>query len=406
MRSAIKMTDSFVVLADGVERTHEVNIEWSTGLPRSIEWGPERSEERAAATALARETRRLVVVTVYRDIPGRFLSYYDENLEYVEFPKGTVSLGDIAVRVHKATRIVLPSTLQRIGAENCYGNNIITYVEIPDNVRTIGDRSFSELLKIMKIRMPRRLEHCDDNVFSKLYNLRTIDVSPVLKTVGRQFLWQAISLREFVAPSTLEKIDDGFLAACRSLVTCDMSAAKVTSFASNFLAGCVSLTRLVVREDQRPADPWAYVSCLCGNERRTQLWPILSEITYVDRPDLSYDALYGRVIGHHIPHDLGDACNDALRALRMNNATPQQFLVLVGFIYCMPFTGMRAHESEFVLSLRVNPVAFPNFELHRHAMYAAHRKVTARVQPPEYPLSNYEHDVLRRYRDLLEVAYR
>lgn len=382
----------FVALEDG--KIERYPLTYHPDGPQ-IEYGPAGSSERNTTTARLRTVANLKILSVIPHMGRRFLSYYT-NLERLEFPEGTKVLGEVMLDEATYAELVLPNGLLDLGVMNIRENRNLCTLELPDSVRVIGRGSVSKLSKLTHLRLPRDLGTCSDDCVSKLYRLQTIEWPRALRGVGDLFMSGSISLQHIKLPASLEIIGSAFLAECPSLLTCDMSEARVSIFPQFFLSGCVGLIKLIVRDDQRP-DPSngkrAYKTCLVGNSRRLDIWPLLADNDVRPIPIATY----------FVPFPVSEAQNqtviDAMHAVEQQIATPWQFGLVVEALLSAKSGLLRSNLPIYALMLSVEPHGFANFENYR--VLVARTKGRSKVVHTGYTFSQYEAHYLARYETLL-----
>lgn len=138
-------------------------------------------------------------------------------------------------RSHALERVILPSTLERIGEEAFFYSENLTEVNIPENVKWIGAYAFNET-GIKSVTLPDGLEGIDDNAF---------DTTPIT---------------EIVLPDSVIYLGRRAFCNCEQLFSVKLSEG-LTEINPSLFEGCTSLKTLVFPQNIRYVDYGVFTGC-------------------------------------------------------------------------------------------------------------------------------------------------
>lgn len=170
-------------------------------------------------------------------IDAGVLKSIDYDMQEIEVPYGVYKIETSFPR--GCTKVVLPTTLERISSRvffSCsdlqdvvipYGVKTIASqaffatglvsVVIPDSVHTIGDNCFACCAYLKKAVLSKNLTVLGSNCFSSCYSLEQIDIPEGVQGIGSGAFSNCGELKEVVFPSTCQTIGRFTFAHCASL---------------------------------------------------------------------------------------------------------------------------------------------------------------------------------------------
>lgn len=153
------------------------------------------------------------------------------------------AIGDSAFAFeHGLIAIVLPPTIERIGAEAFLNCDSLSYLNMPDAVVSIGEYAmrccevlisvrlseniteipshcFSHCINLQEIKIPQGIKALRYDAFGDCFKLRQIELPEGLESIERGAFWNCRSLTEITLPSSLKSIGDFVFWGCDTLQT-------------------------------------------------------------------------------------------------------------------------------------------------------------------------------------------
>lgn len=132
-------------------------------------------------------------------------------LEELELPEGLTWISDNAFDQSRLTRLVLPSTLQHIGASAFSSILRLGSLVLPESLDFIGDYAFGELSGFDasdELVLPGSLKYIGRYAFRFLDGITSLIVSEGVETIEYSAFWRLTTISELVLPSTLKVLGD------------------------------------------------------------------------------------------------------------------------------------------------------------------------------------------------------
>ena len=142
---------------------------------------------------------------------------------YGNIKKDDGGISNILWNNSKITKIVLPNKLEEIGEYAFCGMSNLTEMEIPDTVKTIGERGLSICSKLEEINA-ENVTQIGESAFANCISLKKINIPKVEKLENHVF-YECVKLEEIDMRNVTEIGSEAF-EYCRSLKEIDLS--KIT----------------------------------------------------------------------------------------------------------------------------------------------------------------------------------
>jgi len=120
----------------------------------------------------------------------------------------------------QATTLIIPDNITRItqDAFRYEGRESnIKEIVLPDSVNTITSRTFYGMEKIEKINIPGNVKKIGESAFSGCKNLKYISIAEGVESIEESVFYNCDSLEEIVLPSTIRNISYRVFSKCTSL---------------------------------------------------------------------------------------------------------------------------------------------------------------------------------------------
>ncbi len=146
--------------------------------------------------------------------------------------------------------VIIPFTTQydghsyritKINPDAFHGCTVITSVQMPNSINSIGRFAFAGCYNLLSIQMPRTLETIEDYTFSDCYSLTSFVMPDNIKTIGEGAFADCKRLTEITLPYSLTAIGDFAFSGCASATTINIQC-KETSIGGHCFDGCRSVT--------------------------------------------------------------------------------------------------------------------------------------------------------------------
>lgn len=165
-----------------------------------------------------------------------------EMLEEVIVPEGVEEICDHTFSgCVRLSRVVLPSTITRIGSEAFKGCEALKEIDLPQGVQYIGKHAFEKCLGLEKALLPNNISTLEYQTFKRCSKLKTVKLPDELKVIGPDVFGGCSNLESIEIPVSVSEIQYSAFQNCTSLKEVEISdASKVTINATAF-KGCPSL---------------------------------------------------------------------------------------------------------------------------------------------------------------------
>ena len=179
-------------------------------------------------------------------IKNTVISKYIGSGSQAEVPHGITEIADNAF--HSAsmlTRIILPSTLKKIGANAFSGCVSMQYIELPDSVEDVKSRAFENCFEIRTVRLSTRMKTVSEYMFVDCHALTHIEIPDGIKRICNSAFSDCTSLQNPYIPQSVTHIEQYAFKNC-SKITHLVLPEKLTLIGAYAFAFCQSLTYLFI----------------------------------------------------------------------------------------------------------------------------------------------------------------
>ncbi len=200
---------------------------------------------------------------------GGYWSYGMALLESVELPSDLKAIGDYAFAEKLRIRAVeLPRSVQSIGAYAFTGCNALESVELGTGITAIGEGAFNKCRNLQEISLPSGVTEIAGKVFAECASLKSVTIGRGVTSIGDNAFSQCSSLGSVALPSSLTSIGKSAFYQCVKLNEMMLPTRLKTIGASAF-SGCASLTWLSIPASVTEIGQQAFKSC--GNLRDVKI---------------------------------------------------------------------------------------------------------------------------------------
>lgn len=165
-----------------------------------------------------------------------------EMLEEIVVPEGVEVIYEHTFSgCVRLSRVVLPSTITRIGGGAFKCCEALKEIDLPQGVQYIGKYAFEKCLGLENISLPNNISALEYQTFKCCSQLKTVKIPDGLKVIGPDVFGGCSNLESIEIPASVSEIQYSAFQNCTSLKKVEMSdASKVTINATAF-EGCPSL---------------------------------------------------------------------------------------------------------------------------------------------------------------------
>lgn len=180
---------------------------------------------------------------------GYFADAVEYGLTVVVIPEGTEAIPDNYFKIEYGSndlkKVVLPSSLKRIGTSAFYGCTKLEEINFPDGLQVIGNYAFFKCKSLKSVEIPSTVESMGSNVFQECMGLQSASIPGSLKTVPSGIFQDCSNLTTVTLKSGIEVLDIGAFSGCSSLtnITLPDSLLKIESSA---FSRCTSLLEITI----------------------------------------------------------------------------------------------------------------------------------------------------------------
>ncbi len=182
-------------------------------------------------------------------IDNNVLVKYIGNDTTVEVPAGIIQIGQSAFEGSKVVKVILPSTVTKIGDYAFNNCKELEHIELQNSVKSIGYCAFKNCKKLegislpdslstinnsafessglLKVTLPSALTQIKGGVFYECKKLKSIDMPKNLKVIGGMAFEMCYSLEKVTIPENVTRVGLEAFAYCYSLQNIVINSSKI-----------------------------------------------------------------------------------------------------------------------------------------------------------------------------------
>lgn len=111
-------------------------------------------------------------------------------------------------------------------------SDVLTSLEIPDNIKQIGNHAFANNSNLETVILPTSLEKIDERAFLECYKLKTCVIPPNIEYIGDAAFADCHGIELIDLPQSLNQLGTWAFAGCKNLK-------KVTLYPETFLGNLI-----------------------------------------------------------------------------------------------------------------------------------------------------------------------
>ena len=176
--------------------------------------------------------------------------------------EGTKVICDEAFFWYKLlTSINIPDSVTSIGVSAFDGCESLTSINIPDSVTSIGNSAFRSCKSLTSINIPNSVTSIGDSAFDVCKSLTNINIPDSVTSIGKSAFSWCKSLTCINIPDSVTSIGESAFSRCKSL-TCINIPDSVTSIGKSAFYECNSLTSINIPDSVTSIGESAFSGCL------------------------------------------------------------------------------------------------------------------------------------------------
>lgn len=143
------------------------------------------------------------------------------------------------------TKIVLPETIELIGAGAFSYRNHLKEINIPDSVKQIGNEAFYKCSALRKLSIPEQVKVIPFKGFGSMGALEELYIAGPVQEIGQWAFDSCISLKRLVFQGTVHKIGAYAFMDCKKLEEIDIGE-RVAEIGEDAFCRCTSLKSFAI----------------------------------------------------------------------------------------------------------------------------------------------------------------
>lgn len=158
-----------------------------------------------------------------------------------------------------AKYITVDSEIERIPSWRLHSLESLVWLELPDQLKVIGDNAFYCCFVLQRVIFPCGLTDIGNNSFEGCYELNPVVLPEGLQTIGIAAFRSCRSLLEIEVPSTVEIIGTSAFADCSVLQT--VVVPDFIEYVNSWFLRCGSLRHVTMSSKATTIEPYAFSRC-------------------------------------------------------------------------------------------------------------------------------------------------
>lgn len=146
-------------------------------------------------------------------------------------------------------QLVLPETVNRIGAEAFIYCTALTQITLPEQMEQLGESAFFGCEALESILLPEGLETIETDTFGNCSSLKSIRFPGTLKQIRKEAFWYCEALETLELPEGLETIGERAFYNCSSLKTATFPG-SLKEVSADIFEFCDQLETVYVPEEK------------------------------------------------------------------------------------------------------------------------------------------------------------
>jgi len=146
-------------------------------------------------------------------------------------------------------------------AENYFGFGLLTTVNIPNSVTSIGNGAFGYCSSLTSINIPDSVTSIGNGAFSRCSGLTSINIPDSVTSIGNSAFSRCSGLTSINIPDSVTSIGMAVFSSCIALTSVTIGN-SVTSIRDSAFISCSGLTSITIPDSVTSIENYAFKKCL------------------------------------------------------------------------------------------------------------------------------------------------
>ena len=158
------------------------------------------------------------------------------------------------------TTLEIPTSVTSIGNYAFYGCNGLTSVEFPSNLSSIGDWAFASCSGLTSVDLPSSITKMGECIFYNCENLSSVKLPSEITAISKSAFGRCISLKNIELPAGITSIDEYAFTGCSNLQNINLPSG-ITTIGTGAFWYCSNLTNVILPSALASIGAIAFANC-------------------------------------------------------------------------------------------------------------------------------------------------
>lgn len=188
-------------------------------------------------------------------------AYAHSDLESIDIPYGTTSIGDTAFyECHNLSSVTIPDSVTNIGKYTFMNCDSLERIILPDSVTKIGKGAFFGCTNLKSITLPNSITEIPESMFMQCSVLQSVTIPRQVKIINEYAFAKCNSLERIIISDSVTGIMKDAFSMCPNLTEVIIGKSVITVGERSF-SYCDSLKTLTIGESVQTIGEGAFNGC-------------------------------------------------------------------------------------------------------------------------------------------------